>query len=456
MTIRPLRVRQHTVTHPQIKSDELDSLSEFAPELAKMFVALDGDIVLIVGQDGVIQNVAMGTAINEPVAGKWIGRHWAETVTGHTRRKIELLMQEVEIGGVTRRREVNHQSSTGTDIPVSYSALRLGKQGPVIAVGRDLRTVAAIQQQMLTAQQEMERSYWTLRRDQGHQRELNQVASDAVLVVTGRNFELSKSNAAADNLLLQADASLCLQLRELLDKARQSGKAVEVRTRLKAKGPNSPLLDLFVTSLRSHEPGNVARNMLVRARKVGINEAPPADIRTIITDTQGRILMASDAVIAMCANSGTSVLYGKSLSSLLDSAQGVLAELPQRVLQDGMAHIPSTILGGNATPACEAEVTATLMTDGDQERIGFCLRVQTISTVDTWTQSLQSLLASHLPLTDLLQQVQKLTEHKAIVDALRGNGANISASANLLGVSVTDLTQRIERLQIDRAQFTSH
>jgi transcriptional regulator PpsR len=444
------------VNQPHIQSDELEALSDFAPEIAKMFVALIGDIVLVVGQDGVIQNVSMGAAIGEHTSGKWIGHPWAETVTASTRRKIELLLQEVGVGGVTRRREVNHQSSVGTDIPVSYSALRLGKLGPVIAVGRDLRTVAAIQQQMISAQQEMERNYWNLRRDQGQQRELDHVASDAVLVVTGEQFHLFKSNAAASTILLQADGSLCLQLRELLDKAMQGGKTVEIRTRLKAKGLDGPLLDIFVTPFRSQESADAARHVLVRARKVGNHEALPADILTAVTDTQGRILMASDALVAMCATGDASTLYGKSLSSLLDNGQGVLAGVPQMVLQDGLAHISSTILGGNVAPACEAEVSATLIADGDQQRIGFFLRVQTASNINTLTQALQSLLTSRLPLDDLLQQVQQLIERQAVIDALSSTGANMVASAHMLSVSVADLSQRLERLDINRAQFTAH
>jgi transcriptional regulator PpsR len=444
------------VTHPFIKPDELGAFSDFAPELASMFVALDGDIVLIVGQDGVIQNVAVNAAIKEPSTGAWIGRHWAETVTGSTRRKIELLLQEVDIGGVTRRREVNHQSSGGPDIPMSYSALRLGKEGPVIAVGRDLRAVAAIQQHMISAQQDMERNYWALRRDQGQQRELDQVASDAVLVVNAADLQISKSNAVADNLLLQADGSLCQQLQMLLFNVIASGKASELRTRLKSKGTESPLLDIFLTPLRNVEPADTQLRLLVRARRVGKQEPPEADLRTAITDAQGRILMASDSLIAMCAEAGSDVLYGKSLLTLLDNAQGVLASLPRLVLQYGLVHIPSVILGGHLAPACEAEVSATLINDGDQERIGFCIRVHSTSSADTWTQALQTLLASQLPLTELLQQVQNLTEQQAISDSLRSTGANMIASASMLGISVAGLTQRLERLGIDRAHFTAH
>jgi hypothetical protein len=179
-------------------------------------------------------------------------------------------------------------------------------------------------------------------------------------------------------------------------------------------------------------------------------------VRTVITDTQGRILMASDALIAMCADSGSGGLYGKSLSSALDNSQGTLAGLLPMVRQNGMAHVTSAILGGHGTPAFEAEISATLITDGDQERIGFCLSVQTTATSDAWTQSLQTLAASRLPLAALLQQVQELTEQHAIREALHSTGGQMAASAGLLGLSVANLEQRLARLGLDRAQFTAH
>jgi hypothetical protein len=42
---------------------------------------------------------------------------------------------------------------------VAYTALRLGPDGPSLAVGHDLRSVARIQQRFLLVQQELERGY---------------------------------------------------------------------------------------------------------------------------------------------------------------------------------------------------------------------------------------------------------------------------------------------------------
>jgi hypothetical protein len=438
--------------------DELGPLSGFAPELAGMFVSLAGDIALVVDQDGVIQNVAHGDAIAGPSVGGWIGRPWAETVTGGTRRKVELLLQEVDEAGVTRRREVSHPSHGGEDIPISYSALRLGKQGPVIAVGRDLRAVAAIQQQLVQTQKDMERDYWNLRRDQTQQRELHQLVSDAVMVATGPELQIVLANEAASQQLFLADGLLAAPVRSILSKVAESGRSMAVRTRLKSHGMENQLFDMFVTPFGGNSPSDGANRLLVRARQVASGDAPPVHVRSAITDTQGRVLMASDALVAMCSDTGRNSLYGQSLSTLLDSAQGVIAGLLNQVKRDGMAHAENAVLGGHGVAVFEAEIFASLINDGDQERIGFLVNVQGFSAAETLAADIQALMEipGQHSLGSLLNQVQTLTERYAVMEALRSTSANMSASANLLGISVADLAKRMTRLGLDCAHYTAH
>ena len=88
--------------------------------------------------------------------------------------------------GLGRRREVNHPSGPGDAVPVSYTAIRLGAEGPLLAVGRDLRSVAAIQQRFLDAQRDTEQAYWKARQTDSRYHLLFQVATDAMLLVDGQ------------------------------------------------------------------------------------------------------------------------------------------------------------------------------------------------------------------------------------------------------------------------------
>jgi hypothetical protein len=149
-----------------LRSGDLAELSDLAPTLADALGLLASDIALVLDDAGVIRKTVFGGPGADSiraVGADWAGRALRETVTDCTRAKVDALLRDVSVLGVTRPRQVNHLDPGGTEIPVAYTALRLGAGGPVVVVGRDLRTVRAIQQRFLDAQQELERGYWARR-----------------------------------------------------------------------------------------------------------------------------------------------------------------------------------------------------------------------------------------------------------------------------------------------------
>lgn len=179
---------------------DLSASSALAPALASTFVSLAGDIALVVDEDGVVRNVAAGEAALGASADAWIGRPWVDTASGDTRRMLEQLLAEVQHSGRSRRREVNHPSATGLNIPVAWAAIRLGDSGPVLALGRDLRAVAAIQQRVVDSQLELKRDYWQRRQAEARYRLLFQVATDAVLVLDAQTHCIVEANRAAPQM----------------------------------------------------------------------------------------------------------------------------------------------------------------------------------------------------------------------------------------------------------------
>ena len=97
--------------------------------------------------------------------------------------KIEELIRDSAQRPSARWRQVNHPASRGPDIPVRYRAIRFGEDGRILVVGRDLRPMAALQQRLVEAQQEMEREYTRIRNAEKRYRLLFQLASEAVVIL---------------------------------------------------------------------------------------------------------------------------------------------------------------------------------------------------------------------------------------------------------------------------------
>ena len=430
---------------------DLSLLSGLAPELAAAFVSLASDIALVIDDGGVIRNVAVGDA--GPAAEGWVGRPWAETVTGDTRRKIEMLLEDVGASGVARRREVNHPSPGAPDIPVAYTAVRLGVGGPVLAVGRDLRAVAAIQQRFVDAQHEMEREYWRLRQAQSHSRLLDQVARDAVLVIDARSLVTLQSNRAAAALFGGPDLPRPPAVEDLLVMARSSGRAAEVRTRL-ASGQH---IELSATPFRA--PGaEHSQRLLVRARPAEPEPAQAGGDAVVVTDSAGRVLMAN-AALARLGRDGAPP-NGRLLTEILGDPQRALAALLSEVRREGIAEASALPVSGVNRRTVELHATASLIAEGDQECIGLTLRraaaPDSAGAADAegladLAQGLDGLLGriGELPLAELMQQAAALTERHAVTAALERHAGDMAAAAALLGIGSAELHQRVQRLGLN-------
>ena len=173
-----------------------------------------------------------------------------DTPTGETRTRIGQLPKEVGATDIARKHEINYLSDSGASVAVDHTAIRLGANGPVLAVGRDLRAITAMQQCFLDAQQEIEKSYWRARQAEARYRLLFQAATDAVLVVDARTLQILAANQAASRLFDMSEDQVLgrpidfgFEIRsrgavnELLACARASGSRPRYARVLRAKSP---------------------------------------------------------------------------------------------------------------------------------------------------------------------------------------------------------------------------
>jgi transcriptional regulator PpsR len=168
---------------------------------AGLAVTAASDLSLIIDADGVIRGTAGGGDFADERIGGWLGRRLVDTVTVESRPKVDELLRDAVPGEITRWRQVNHPSPTGTDLPIRYAALRPTMDGPILVLGRDMRAVAALQRRLADTQQTLERDYDRLRAAETRYRLLFQVCGEAVLVVDAATRRVTEANPAAARLL---------------------------------------------------------------------------------------------------------------------------------------------------------------------------------------------------------------------------------------------------------------
>jgi transcriptional regulator PpsR len=479
----------HSDPHP-----DLSALSALAPELASAMVRVASDVALVIDGEGVIRSVAESPASigdgTSPGWNEWLGRRWVETVATDSRRKVELLLEEARSGSTTRRREINHPLPGGHEIPLAWTAIRLGRGGPVVAVGRDLRAVAAIQQRFLDAQQELERDYWRRREAEGRYQRLFRVASDAVLVLDAETLQLLESNDAALALFGGAadagepdlrpwpqrlPAGAHNAVHELLVTARRSGRAAELRVHGFVAADGTAMdCDLAATPFRAQ--GRL--ELLLNARRAASGAASALQMASyveatsdavVVTDSAGRIQMANPAFVAWADHGSESQLRGQALLDLLGDGAAGWRELFEQARHHGVA--PQRALrAGAAFGHRLLMVGASLLTDGEQEAIGLTLRLApegatppaattapegaTAPAAARWGAD-PLLRLGRAPMRQLLDEARTELERRLAEAALLRCHGDRGATAALLGLEPAALGALLVRLGL-RAESFAH
>lgn len=87
-------------------------MKNFNSELTASLIAAANDISLIIDEDGVNQDVAVGSEDSSMQSAiDWIGRAWADTVTAESQPKIKDLLSDSSSRSPSRWRQVNHSLS---------------------------------------------------------------------------------------------------------------------------------------------------------------------------------------------------------------------------------------------------------------------------------------------------------------------------------------------------------
>jgi transcriptional regulator PpsR len=376
------------------------------------------------------------------------------------RRKVEAMLHDVASTGLARRRGISHSGMGGADIPVAYTAIRLGRNGPVIAVGRDLRAIAAIQQRFLDAQQDLERGYWKARQAESQERQLYQVLSDGVLAVEAESLKIVRANRCIASRLggVAALAGRAVDalfdhhsrgaVRELMTSARGSGRPAELRARLIG---DPVTCSVAAMPFRADDE----QRLLVRLRSavsplasaVGGSEREAA----AVTDSSGRVLTCDANFIALLHARDDTELVGRPIADWLGATAAEGEALLHEVRHQGLAEREAMLLKTGEHGS--VGVSATWLTEGDRECIGLVLwqaapRIAALGDAqavfaEVWTRLSEQLGTTPLPV--MLRQATALAEQHFIRIALQRSAGNTQAAASLLGISERSLAQRRAR-----------
>ena len=368
------------------------------PSMATL-IELVADLSLFVDRNGRIEEMSVGSEdLDSDLNRQWVGRNWSETVTDDSLAKIdEFLQLSRTADGRSLCRDINHVLADGSELPISYCAVSCGADGRVIAIGRDLRAVTALRQQLLNALLALERDYWKLRQMETCYRLLFQMTTDAVVVVDNSTGRVLEGNPSADELLGTEGASIVGKPFPLgLDTAGRSAVSAlmsEVRAMGRGTLSNVRSADgdrefmVVVNLLRQDQdtrflvrlsPARTERPPRITDRSFRLDDmlrrAPDA---ILVIDTDGRIRAANLTFVDQAQLATEEQAVGQSIERWLGRTSVDLSVLLRNLKRHGTVRLFSTTLRSEYGTIADVEISANRITDGDD--VSFVIYVRDVS-----------------------------------------------------------------------------
>jgi transcriptional regulator PpsR len=453
------------------------TLGAFDPGLAARLTAVAADIALVIDGDGVIRDVAIASPdlAREPLV-PLLGRRWIETVGADSEFKIADMLRTTPRHGLGRWRIVNQRRSDGdTTVTLRFMTVGTGDDGRVIALGRDLRATAAMQQRLLQTQQSMERDYLRLRQAESRYRLLFDLSAEAVLIVDAATNRFVEVNPAARRLIGSDTATAAGALftgvfeagsrdraGALLAAAAASASADPVEVRLAPGGRDCRLS----ASLYRQDK---ATYVLARLTPV-VDAGAPDDGRQmlidvlerlpdafVVTDRNLDILAENAAFLDLAQFARREHARGQSLRRFL-GRPGIDVDLIVAHLEDaGSVRNFTTIFRSQLDAVDEVEVSAVAVTESEHPCFGFAIRSVGRRLRDDdaagsapgrdLPRSVEQLteLVGRVSLKEIVRESTDLIERLCIEAALAYTDDNRASAAEILGLSRQSLYSKLHR-----------
>ena len=452
----PLRNPQHTLGALDVGS---------AARLAEAA----GDLVLIIDAKGVVIDFALAShEMGIEGSDSWIGRPWLDIVNSDSRGKVEDMLAAVASAKPTRWRQVNHPTSTG-DVPVRYWALPSGNDGHTIAIGRDLRANAVLQQRLLQAQQSLERDYLRLRQAESRYRMLFERAADAILVVEADSRRIREANPAAARLLSAHEGSLVGRtLTSIADPQAHEALVLYLGAVSAADQPPMALAlpggrgsvvlsaSVFRQDQASYyliriDGGDSAREAQGDVQMVDVMTRMPDAF--VLADASMTVIAANLAFIDLTHMASVERVRGTPLGAYIGRAGIDLDLIIAQVREHGAARSVATIMRAADGGQEEVEVSAVSVPSAEGDVYGFSIRVVARRSRDLppasrdLPRSVEQLteLVGRMSLKDIVRESTDLIERLCIEAALTYTADNRASAAELLGVSRQSLYSKLHR-----------
>lgn len=436
-------------------------------------IATASDIALILSADEVIRSVLVNPhhrsfgSLNQ-----WEGRALRQVLTVESIAKFGARLLELTAQGGTRAVELNHIDDQSLEFPVRYALHRFAGDGTILMLGRDLRPIAEMQQQLVKAQLALERDYEAQREIDTRYRVLMETTRDAIIVVSMTTGRIVDLNLAAAVLLGGSRQDMVGAAIAQEFEGRRRGEFLESMASLAIADSSSPL---ELQARRSHKRLLVVptvfraageRLLMCRLELADVGDAQRDELTenlfglfhegadsVVFADMDGMIRSANEAFLNLTDSASLAAVKGRSFGEFL--ARGAV---DLRVLSDNARRVGQMRMYGTKVNAAyggqiSVEISATYLNDRPQPFFVFvvrdtsraeALRRPGLNVTEDGGRSIMELVGSST-LKDIVAETTDVVEKMCIETAVELTRNNRVAAAEMLGLSRQSLYVKLRK-----------
>lgn len=451
------------------------SIPLIAPDLLGDVITTAADLSLVVSPEGQILSVLRNPESRHlAMADAWSGEDIRDCLTPESRPKLDDLLDRIaEDGAVQTSTELNHVAgSDGSTLPIRYAFHRIGPESTILMLGRDLRPIAEMQEQLVKAQLALESDYEAQRDFDTRYRVLMDTTRDPLIFVSLGTGRIVDASGAA--------AALLETTRETLNGAafvqefegRRRGEFLEALTNAALAEGAGPLVvdvkrtgnEVSLTPRAFRAAGE--RLLLVRidardagsARLDGLGPDLAALYEEgvegiVFTDAEGVIRAANDSFLSLTDSAHLAAVKGKSLATFLSRGAVDLKVLMDNAARAGQMRMYATKVSSEYGTQTSVEISATYLADRAHPAIVFvirdasraeALRKPGIAVSDDAVRSVMELVGS-ATLKDIVAETTDVVEKMCIETAVELTRNNRVAAAEMLGLSRQSLYVKLRK-----------
>lgn len=438
-------------------------------------MALAADLGIVLSADQEILGVFANPAFRPKDALlRFEGKQLRETLAPESIRKFDQRLADFQADEkVIRPVELNHVlAGSASGFPVRYSFHAIGDSGKILLMGRDLRPIAEMQQQLVAAQLALEKDYEARREHDMQFRVLMASIDDAMMFISLPAGTVKDCNPAARVLLGKHGGDLVgVSLDQVFDskakgdlvdrlisasnespnpqvtlKARASGRTVTLKPLLfRSGGDQAMLCRMAATAPQALKSDNLQSNL------TGLYERGADAI--VFVSAGGTILSANEAFLNLADVTHGQALKGRSIVDFLGRGSVDLNVMLENASRSGMMRAYTTRVTGEFGAERGVEIATTHVQTGAEPVFALILRdtsradtsrTETHQLGEVDVQSVVELIGSQ-SLRDIVARTTDVVEKMCIETAVELTSNNRVAAAEMLGLSRQSLYVKLRK-----------